>query len=164
MISHPTVKKSSTENGNITHKVRLNDNCISCHSETELMDFNEYYPLVYRSDFDYRFDRFSTYYDPYYVYPWWYDIKITSTSVESSSPQRNYEGSLRNSDGSRSRDTNPNINLPPPSRNEDSNRATTQAKDKGSSSNDRKSDTSTDRRNTDNQNTNTRNNSGERKK
>ncbi|MBU2444656.1 MAG: hypothetical protein KJ666_03660 [Bacteroidetes bacterium] len=164
MISHPKVSKKENSNDYVTHRVSIIDDCLSCHSEQELREFNSYHQYYYQSENIYRPERTFIYYDPYYSYPWWYDIKATTTyeSPSSSKPSRSYDGSLRNNDGGRSRENNTNINLPPPSRNEDSNRGTSSVKTDSSS--DRKSDSNSNTRDRESQSPKTRENSGERKK
>ncbi len=164
MISHPKVNNKASGSDFVTHRVSIVDDCLSCHSEMELREFNTYHQYYYQSGDVYRPDRQYIYYDPYYSYPWWYDIKAATTydSPSSSKPSRGYDGNLRNNDGGRTRDNSSPINLPSPSRNEDSNRGSSSVKTDPSS--ERKTEGNANTRERESQSTKTRDNSGERKR
>jgi hypothetical protein len=151
ILSHPVVK-----NENSYHQVKFYNDCSSCHSNSDLMNYG--YSYLERYPSNNLVEPYPLYVTPYYVQPWWMDIRIPV--VESEISRRNDETRLRNLDGGR---TSAPSEFSIPSRNSGSNSGS------GSSSNATtgNSTNSSNERNTRDRDSDTpksRNNSGERKK
>lgn len=151
IISHPIVKKD-----NSYHRVKFYNDCLSCHSQSELIDYGHAY--VERPPSMVILEPEPLWYTPTYVPPWWWDIRIPV--VEETSQRPNDQTRLRDLDGGR---TSAPTDFSIPSRNPGSSSSTT-----GNSSSSVNSSTNSDNeqkpRERNSNTPNSRNNSGERKK
>ncbi len=148
ILSHPTVTR-----GEYSQKVKFYNDCSSCHSNSELIDYGYYYPDKYSPIV---IDRIFPLWDtPTYTPPWWMDIRIPIVE-EPTSYRPNDETKFRNLDGGR---TSAPTDFSIPSRNSGSSGSSS------SSNSSNNSNSSTNERNSRESNsTKSRDNSGERKK
>jgi hypothetical protein len=151
ILSHPVVK-----NENSYHRVKFYNDCSSCHSNSELVNYGYYHFEQYPSQAP--IGTIPLYIKPTYVPPWWSGIRIPV--VDEENYKRNDDTRLRNLDGGR---TSAPSDFSIPSRNSGSsyNSSSNSNASTGSttnSSNDRNS------RERDSDTPKSRNNSGERKK
>lgn len=150
ILSHPVVR-----NENSYSRVKFYNDCSSCHSNSELIDYGYYHLEQYDLQTSNR--TLWLYITPTYVSPWWSDIRIPI--IEETPSRSNEETRLRNFDGGR---TSAPSDFSIPSRNSGSsgtssgsNAATGSSTNSSNDKNSRERDSDTPK---------SRNNSGERKK
>lgn len=149
ILSHPTVTR-----GEYSHKVKFYNDCSSCHSNTELIDFGYYYLDKYPTVvIDRTFPLWTT---PTYTPPWWMDIRIPVVD-EPTTYRPNDETKLRNLDGGR---TSAPTDFSIPSRSSGSSSGSSSS----NSSTNNSSNSSSERNSRESNSTKSRDNSGERKK
>ncbi|MGB9663686.1 MAG: hypothetical protein ACPL25_02035 [Ignavibacteria bacterium] len=151
ILSHPVVK-----NENSYSRVKFYNDCLSCHSNSELVDFGYYHLEQYPSQAP--IGTLPLYITPTDVPPWWSDIRIPV--VQENNTPRNDDTRLRNYDGGR---TSAPSDFSIPSRNSGSSSGSS-ASSNASNGNTTNSSNDRNSRERDSDTPKSRNNSGERKK
>jgi len=150
IISHPTVQRDD-----YVHRVKFYNDCSSCHSNSELID----YGYVYLEKYPYStsLQPVPVYVNPVYTPPWWLGIGVP---VENNSDnyRSNDQTRLRNMDGGR---TSAPTDFSIPSRNATT---TTGGANSSNATTKTSNDSSEERNGRSSSTPNSRNNSGERKK
>lgn len=149
IISHPIVK-----NGDNYHRVKFYNDCNSCHSNLELIDYGYLQPMPSTGIIS---DPYPMWITPSYLRPWWLDIQV-STTVDDAA-RRNDNTRLRDLDGGR---TSAPTNVLIPSRSTGS--SSSSSSSSSNSNNDNSNNTSNERNSRDSNTPKSRDNSGERKK
>ncbi len=148
IFSHPTVRKDD-----YTNRIKFYDDCFSCHSKAELVDYG--YEYLHRYPATTQLNPIPIYTEPIYSPPWW--IGLVIPSEVQSDIRSNDETRLRNQDGGR---TSAPATFDLPSRNTGNSNNTNSS----NSSSKNSVDSSKERDSRESNNTKTRDNSGERKK
>lgn len=149
ILSHPTVTKDE-----YSHKIKFYNDCSSCHTDAELMNYG--YVYLDRNPIGVYDRSLPLWITPTYTTPWWMDIQIPVDNG-TSNIRPNDETRLRNLDGGR---TSAPTDFSIPSRNSGSSGSSSSS----NSSSNNSTSSSNERNSRDSNSTKSRDNSGERKK
>lgn len=150
IVTHPTVKKD-----NYSHKVKFYNDCFSCHTNSEMIEYGYDYLHKYPSEVV-VVQPVPRWIEPIYSPPWWVGIKLPTDEFQTDQRPNDRTG-LRDMDGGR---TSAPTNFSNPSRNTGSSSSSSSS----NSSNNNSTNSSNERSSKESNSTKSRDNSGERRK